>query len=116
MSKLGRLFVQVVVVVALLSLLPAASAQEERVVTMGSLVDVYSIDPAVGFDQAIGSSLKQLYDALYRYVGNPPEIEPWLAESEEVSDDGLTWTIHLRQDAVFHDGSPVNAAAVVYSA
>jgi peptide/nickel transport system substrate-binding protein len=77
---------------------------------------VYAIDPAVGFDQAIGSSLKQFYDALFRYVGNPPEVVPWLAESWEVSEDGLVYTITMREDAVFHDGSPVNAAAVVYSA
>jgi peptide/nickel transport system substrate-binding protein len=103
-------------ILAILLVTSVASAQDERIVTMGSLVDVYSIDPAVGFDQAIGSSLKQVYDALYRYVGNPPNVEPWLVEAEEISEDGLTWTITLRQDAVFHDGSPVNAAAVVYSA
>ncbi len=94
----------------------ATLAQDERPVVMASLVEVYTIDPAGGFDQAIGSSLKQLYDSLFRYVGNPPQIEPWLAESYEVSGDGLTYTISLREDAVFHDGNPVNADAVVYSA
>src|SRR5258708_14722014 len=92
-----------------------AIAQADRTLTMGSLVELYTIDPAVGFDQAIGSSLKQFYDALFRYEGNPPKVVPWLADSYDVSKDGLTYTVKLRKEAKFHDGSPVNAAAVVYS-
>lgn len=92
------------------------NAQADRTITMGSLVELYTVDPAVGFDQAIGSSLKQFYDALFRYEGNPPKVVPWLADSYDVSKDGLTYTVKLRKEAKFHDGSPVNAAAVVYSA
>jgi peptide/nickel transport system substrate-binding protein len=102
--------------VLLVGVLQPVAAQGERSITVGSLVELYTIDPAVGFDQAIGSSLKQFYDALFRYVGNPPEVTPWLADSYSVSDDGLKYTITLRPEAVFHDGSPVNADAVVYSA
>src|SRR5215470_1437721 len=105
----------VLVVLVLGGLLQPLTAQDDRTIVMGSLVDVFTVDPAVGFDQAIGSSLKQFYDSLFRYVGNPPQLEPWLAESYTVSDDALVYTISLRQDAVFHDGSPVNAEAVVYS-
>ncbi len=39
--------------------------------------------------------------------------QPDLAESWELSDDGLTWTFHLRDDVLFSDGSPFNADAVV---
>lgn len=56
-----------------------------------------------------------LYDTLYRYVGNPAEFVPWLARSHTVSDDALTWTISLRDDAKFHSGAPVTAEDVVYS-
>lgn len=68
---------------------------------MYSLVELYTINPAVGFDQAIGSTLKQLYNSLFRYVGNPPTVEPWLARSYTVSEDGKTYTVALRQDATF---------------
>lgn len=41
-------------------------------------------------------------------------FEPLLAESYEVTDDGLTYTFHIRE-ATFHDGSDLDAADVVYS-
>jgi peptide/nickel transport system substrate-binding protein len=50
---------------------------------------------------------------------NPPgsaqPFRPALATSWEVSQDGFTWTFHLRQGVKFHDGTPFNAAAVKYS-
>lgn len=92
------------------------AAGRRATILMGSAVDIYTLDPAVGFDTAIGSSLKGLYDALFRYVGNPPQVVPWLAQSYEVSEDGLEWTFRLVENAVFHDGSPVTAEAVQYSA
>ena len=39
-------------------------------------------------------------------------IHPWLAESWDISDDGLEYTFNLRQDVTFHDGTPFNAEAV----
>ena len=117
MNKVVRLVLVVAAVIALsLGSLGVSKAQTERVVTMGSLVELYTIDPAVGFDQAIGSTLKQFYDTLFRYEGNPPKVVPWLAEKYEISADGLVYTITLPENVKFHDGSPLNAAAVVYSA
>ena len=49
-----------------------------------------------------------LYDAEY----NPM---PYLAESWDVADDGLSVTLHLVEDAVFHDGMPVTSADVAFS-
>lgn len=41
--------------------------------------------------------------------------EPRIAESYEISDDGLDYTFHLRDDVTFHDGTPVTADDVVFS-
>jgi peptide/nickel transport system substrate-binding protein len=49
----------------------------------------------------------------YLYVNGAGEFEPWLAESFEQSADGLTFTLHLRDDVTFSDGAPLDAAAVV---
>ena len=76
---------------------------------------VSTLDPAQKYDYAIRMMVQGLYDGLVKYEGNPPQIKPWLAKSWDVSDDGLTWTFHLVDNAKFHDGSPVNAEAVRYS-
>ncbi|HUW94881.1 MAG TPA: ABC transporter substrate-binding protein [Anaerolineae bacterium] len=34
---------------------------------------------------------------------------PWLAESWDISEDGLTWDFKLREDVLFHDGTPLTA-------
>lgn len=39
----------------------------------------------------------------------------WLAESYETSEDGLTYTFHIRQGVTFHDGTPLNAEAVAWN-
>ncbi len=40
---------------------------------------------------------------------------PGLATSWEVSEDGRTWTIHLREGVKFHDGTPFNAETAKFS-
>lgn len=56
-----------------------------------------------------------IYDQLLRVAPSGIELEPSLAESWEVSDDGLTYTFHLRQGVLFSDGSPFTAKDAVYS-
>jgi peptide/nickel transport system substrate-binding protein len=43
------------------------------------------------------------------------EVEPWLAERWEVSDDGRTYTIHLRPGLRFSDGQPLTSDDVLFS-
>lgn len=91
------------------------AAQEGSIAIIASPVDIPNIDPAVGHDGAISNSQKQLYDTLYRHLGNPPDLVPWLATGHTVSDDATVWTFTLDPNAKFKDGSPVTADAVVYS-
>jgi peptide/nickel transport system substrate-binding protein len=56
-----------------------------------------------------------LYDGLYRWLDNPPQLTPWLAEGHTISEDGLVYTFKLKP-AKFHDGADVTAEDVVYSA
>lgn len=74
--------------------------------------------PARVYEFEGGFVLEQVYDQLVNFVGGVhafEKIEPGLAESWEVSADGLTWTFHIREYAHFHSGNPVNADAVVFS-
>jgi peptide/nickel transport system substrate-binding protein len=45
-------------------------------------------------------------------AGSDTEYTPGIAESWKASADGLSWTFHIRSGATFHDGEPVDAAAV----
>lgn len=60
--------------------------------------------------------LNQIYDTLLYYSPDgTKDPEPRIAESYEISDDGLDYTFHLRDDVTFHDGTPVTADDVVFS-
>ncbi|MEM0906021.1 MAG: ABC transporter substrate-binding protein [Pseudomonadota bacterium] len=91
----------------------AAQAPEGELVWGDTLPK--GLDPHVVYDVPMQFYMLNVYDGLYRYVGNPPELTPWLAQGHEVSDDGLTWTFTLKDGVTFHDGSPLNADDVVYS-
>jgi len=55
-----------------------------------------------------------IYDPLF---ARSPDLKPIpaLAKKAEQSDDGLTWTITLRDDVKWHDGQPFTAKDVVFS-
>ena len=74
-----------------------------------------TLDPHVVFDIGrIGSRLN-MYDCLVRWVGNPPELANWLADKIDIAPDGVTYTVTMKPDAKFHDGSPVTSDDVVFS-
>jgi nickel transport system substrate-binding protein len=52
--------------------------------------------------------LDQIYEPLVRY-GADGKLQPGLAESWEISADGLTMTFHLRRGVLFSDGTPFDA-------
>ncbi len=54
-----------------------------------------------------------IYCRLYTFDDSMSPV-PELVASEEVSEDGLSWTLHLRSGAMFHDDTPVTADAVRY--
>ncbi|MFQ5811937.1 MAG: ABC transporter substrate-binding protein, partial [Anaerolineae bacterium] len=72
------------------------------------------IDPAVGSDFSSTSSLCNLYDTLV-FPNTEGGVDAHLAESWDVSDDGLTWTFHLKQGVKFHNGSELTASDVAFS-
>ncbi|MBS7525380.1 hypothetical protein KHM83_01670 [Fusibacter paucivorans] len=59
----------------------------------------------------------QIYDKLMDIAHDGSGFYvPRIAESYEISEDGLVYTFHLREDATFHDGTPVTAEDVKFSA
>lgn len=72
------------------------------------------LDPHLTSAFASFQVLENVYDTLVQ-PGPDLTMEPALAESWEISDDGLTWTFALRDGVLFHNGRPFTADDVVYS-
>lgn len=83
--------------------------------TFNNDTEVESLDPAVVTGQPEGRIIDELYEGLVRLGPKDREPIPGVAERWEVSEDGKTYTFHLRKDAKWSDGSPVTADDFVYS-
>jgi MarR-like DNA-binding transcriptional regulator SgrR of sgrS sRNA len=53
-----------------------------------------------------------IFETLYRWDAETGQILPHLATDATMSDDGLVWTLTLRDDVTFHNGMPLNAEVV----
>ena len=74
-----------------------------------------TMDTHKTFDVGRAAYRLNVYDSLMRWLDNPPKLNPWLAESFTVSDDGLRYAFKLRPGVKFHDGAALTSADVVYS-
>ena len=97
----------------------AAQATPETTLVLGIGQDPQNLDPhftVEGTSYTIGFAV---YETLVRNTIVDGQItgdlEPNLAESWTVSDDGLTWTFTLREGLTFSDGSVLDASAVKFS-
>ncbi|HKF84475.1 MAG TPA: ABC transporter substrate-binding protein [Candidatus Limnocylindrales bacterium] len=73
-----------------------------------------SITPLSARNRAERSLVGLVFSGLTR-MGPRNTLEPDLASSWKLSDDGKTWTFHIRDDAVWQDGEPVTSADVLYT-
>ncbi|MFE4706861.1 nickel ABC transporter substrate-binding protein [Peribacillus simplex] len=83
---------------------------QPKVVTFSWPGDIGDLNPHTYFPNEFFSQA-MIYDSLV-YFGEGGEIQPWLAESWDISKDGKEYVFHLRKDVKFSDGSPFNAKIV----
>jgi peptide/nickel transport system substrate-binding protein len=90
----------------------AAEVQDGGESTVIQFTDAQSLDPTIIINSPTQGStiMNALYDVLF-LIGPDGEIEPRIA-TDFSTEDGLTWTMTLRDDVVFSDGTPFNAQAV----
>ncbi len=85
-------------------------------ITIGTTLNPRTLDPADAYELSSAMILNNLCETLYTYKLGTTELQPQLAaDFPKIRSDGLTYTIPLRQDVVFHDGTPFDAEAMVFS-
>lgn len=95
--------------------LPTLAVNHPNVLLLGQVAEPQSLDPQVATAANDSRILVNLYEGLVRNADGTLTLEPALAQSWSISDDGLTYTFHLRENIKFHDGSPFNADAVKFT-
>ncbi|HDR7738588.1 TPA: peptide ABC transporter substrate-binding protein, partial [Bacillus thuringiensis] len=68
--------------------------------------DPYTLDSAIATDSTSGYIIGQLFSSLYTQDSDG-KYQNELAEKEEVNADGTEYTIHLKKDIKWSDGSPI---------
>ena len=94
---------------------PAAQAADKVTLTIGTKQDVDNMNPYSGVVLSAYEVWNMQYDYLTNLSADDMSPVPDLATSWERSDDGLTWTYHLRPDVKWSDGTPFTADDVVYT-
>lgn len=104
------LAVAFVIVTTFFSVFASAQEADEKVVfTIGTTSDMKSLSPYGACCTAEYEVFFQIYDMLLNFDRETLGPAPGLAESWESSDDGKTFTFHIRDDATWSDGKPVTA-------
>ncbi|SNS17199.1 ABC transporter substrate-binding protein [Tropicimonas sediminicola] len=95
--------------------LPSAAQTPPGVLVVGQIAEPKSLDPHAVTAVNDFRILMNVYDGLVRYKSGTLEVEPALAESWEISEDGTEYTFTLREGISFHDGTPLTAEAVKFN-
>ncbi len=95
---------------------PTGTGAGSTRITMGTTQKARTVDPADAYEIFPGILLYNMGDRLYTYEPGTTDLVPQLAtEMPQVSEDGLTYVIPLREGVNFHDGTPFNAEAMAFS-
>ncbi|MFD2924750.1 peptide ABC transporter substrate-binding protein [Halobacillus naozhouensis] len=90
------------------------AADSEQVLNIIESAEIPTMDSSLAADAVTMQWLATTTDGLYR-LGEGAEPEPGIATDHTVSEDGLTWTFTLRDDATWSNGDPVTAHDFVFA-
>src|SRR3954452_16346202 len=89
--------------------------RDPAALVVAQAVDVAGLDLARVIDNESIEVGEIIFEGLARWRPGTLAVEPGLAVAWQVSPDGLRWTFRLRPGVVFHDGTALDADAVVFS-
>ncbi len=117
MSGLAGGLVAAAAAVSLALAAPASARAPDDVFVMAKEIDdIITLDPAEVFEFSGAEYSANVYERLvYFDVDNVQELKGGAARSWTVSDDGRTYTFHIREGQTFHSGNPVTAFDAAYS-
>lgn len=112
--RIGAILGALLMVAAACSSAPAGKAGGTLIVALPG--DIVRTDTALTDDSNSSYVIQQVVEGLVGLEpGSTSKVVPVLAESYEMSADGLTYTFKLRSGIKFHDGTDFNAEAVVFN-
>lgn len=111
--KLRRLNCLLWAVLAIIS--SGCSREEPAEIVIINGAEPESLDPAIISGQPDMRVAMSLFEGLTRFNARTGEPEPGLASQWDISEDGLTYTFHLRPDSKWSNGDLITADDVVWS-
>ena len=92
-----------------------ATGKHGGTLTFATISEPLTFNLAIANDASSSGVLGYLFEGLTETSWLTDQVEPMLAESWEHSEDGMTWTFHLRDDVRSHDGEPFTAHDVDFT-
>jgi len=90
----------------------ASASADDATIRIGSLYEPQNLSNTQGGGQGVTEAFNgNVYEGLYKLT-DKGEVQPLLAKDAKVSDDGLTYTITLRDGVTFHSGKKLTSADV----
>lgn len=106
-----RLFICIAMVALVGFMSVPAGAVQIKELKIGVGVDADTLNPQEQTTTLFQNICDLIYDNLY-YQDPEGNVHPGLLAKHEVSEDGLTWTLHLQKDVHFSDGGVLNADVI----
>jgi len=93
-----------------------AETPPDMAVIVWQLDELITLDPAEAYEFSGAEIAANVYDRLVYYdIDDTDTIHGGIAERWDISDDGRTFTFHIREGITFHSGNPVTAQDVAWS-
>lgn len=118
--SLRRLALSLALATSVYAVTAPLAAQAAGTLVWGMPAETDTLDPHATGGWSTYQITYQIFEGLVKEdLTKPneatPPLVPGLAKSWDISDDGLTYTFHLREGVKFHDGTPFDAAAVKFN-